>query len=194
VQIPDYQSRRIDLYDSLLLIGKPDLSPYGFKRTRTVYEHELRLPKRSAPPNEAAVRSKADAVLAEGVTAAVPVTLDVERYSIDVRLDQNHINPDRSTVAANILKLEQIIGWFKDEAPTLNVGFYDRSGHTGPGSQIFRPIVVPRATFRMFCIHEPCGLSAEFALRHGTTNCLALFRGKRCAPSVQPRPPTRAWG
>jgi hypothetical protein len=115
----------IDLYDSLLFIGKPDLSPYGFKRTRTVYEHELRLPKRSAPPNEAAVRSKADAVLAEGVTAAVPVTLDVERYSIDVRLDQNHINPDTSTVDANILKLEQIIGWFKDEAPTLKVGFYD---------------------------------------------------------------------
>jgi hypothetical protein len=26
---------------------------------------------------------------------------------------------------ANVLKLEQIIGWFKDEAPTLKVGFYD---------------------------------------------------------------------
>jgi hypothetical protein len=106
------------LYDSLLFIGKPDLSPYGFKRSRTVYEHEL-------PPNEAAVRSKARAVLAEGVTAAVPVILDVEQYSVDVRLDISHINPDTSTVDANILKLEQIIGWFKHEAPTLKVGFYD---------------------------------------------------------------------
>ena len=34
------------LYDSLLFIGKPDLSPYGFKRTRTVYETELWPPKR----------------------------------------------------------------------------------------------------------------------------------------------------
>jgi hypothetical protein len=113
------------LYDSLLFIGKPDLSPYGFKRARTVYEHELWPPKRSATPNETAVRSKARAVLAEGVTAAVPVMLDVEQYSVDVRLDLSHINPDTSTVDANMLKLEQIIGWFKDEAPTLKVGFYD---------------------------------------------------------------------
>ena len=35
------------------------------------------------------------------------------------------INPDTSTVDANIRKLEQIIGWFKHEAPTLKVGFYD---------------------------------------------------------------------
>src|SRR6516164_2543897 len=70
----------IDLYDSLLFTGKPDLSPYGLKRARTVYEAELWPPKRSAIPNETAVRSKARAVLAEGVTAAVPVILDVEQY------------------------------------------------------------------------------------------------------------------
>jgi hypothetical protein len=115
----------IDLYDSLLFIGKPDLSPYGFKRSRTVDETELWPPKRSAPPNEAAVRSKANAVLAEGVTATVPVILDVEQYSVDVRLDISRINLDTSTVDANILNLKQIIGWFKDEAPRLEVGFYD---------------------------------------------------------------------
>jgi hypothetical protein len=119
----------ISLYDSLLFIGKPDLSPYGFKRSRTVYENELWPPKADyTTPNEAAVRSKARAVLAEGVTAAVPVILDVEQYSVDVRLDASHINPDTSTVDANILKLQQIIGWFKDEAPTLKVGFYDVAG------------------------------------------------------------------
>jgi hypothetical protein len=114
-----------DLYDSLLFIGKPNLSRYGFKLARTVYENELWPPKRSAIPNETAVRSKARAVLAEGVTAAVPVILDVEQYSVDVRLDISHINPDTSTVDSNILKLEQIIGWFKNEAPTLQVGFFD---------------------------------------------------------------------
>ena len=116
----------IDLYDSLLFIGKPDLSRYSFKRSRTVYQNELWPSKADyTTPNEAAVRSKADAVLADGVTAAVPVILDVELYSVDVRLDPSHINPDTSIVDANILKLEQIIGWFKDEAPTLKVGFYD---------------------------------------------------------------------
>jgi hypothetical protein len=114
-----------DLYDSLLFIGKPDLSHYGLKRSRTVYEAELWPPRRSTIPNEAAVRSKAVAVLAEGVTAEAPVILDVEQYSVDVRLDASRINPDTSTVDANILKLEQIIGWFKDEAPALKVGFYD---------------------------------------------------------------------
>src|SRR2546430_1272843 len=115
-----------DLYDSLLFIGKPDLSPYGFKRSRTVYQNELWPPKADyTTPNEAAVRSKARAVLAEGVTAAVPVILDVEQYSVDVRLDISHINRDTSIVDANIRKLEQIIGWFKHEAPTLKVGFYD---------------------------------------------------------------------
>jgi hypothetical protein len=114
-----------DLYDSLLFIRKADLSRYGLKRARTVYENELWPPKRSAIPNEAAVRSKARAVLAEGVTAAVPVILDVEQYSVDVRLDISHINPDTSSVDANILKLQQIIGWFKNEAPTLQVGFFD---------------------------------------------------------------------
>ena len=120
-----------DLYDSLLFIGKPELSRYGLKRARTVYENELWPPKRSAIPNETAVRSKARAVLAEGVTAAVPVILDVEQYSVDVRLDISHINPDTSTVDANILKLEQIIGWFKNEAPTLQVGFYDVAAPVG---------------------------------------------------------------
>jgi len=114
------------LYDSLLFIGKPDLSPYGFKRSRTVYQNELWPPKAEyTTPNEPAVRSKARAVLAAGVTAAVPVILDVEQYSVDVRLDISHINPDTSTVDANIRKLEQIISWFRDEAPTLKVGFYD---------------------------------------------------------------------
>src|SRR5215471_8933011 len=112
-----------DLYDSLLFIGKPDLSRYGLKRARTVYEHELGLPK--PIPDETIVRSKARAVLAEGVTAAVPVILDVEGYSVDVRSDISHINSDASTVDSNIVKLEQIIGWFKNEAPTLQVGFFD---------------------------------------------------------------------
>jgi hypothetical protein len=115
----------IDLYDSLLFTGKPDLSRYGLKRARIVYEAELWPPIRSAIPNEAVVRSKADAVLAEGVTPAVPVILDVEQYSVDVRLNASHINPDTSAIDANILKLEQIIDWFKDEAPTLQVGFFD---------------------------------------------------------------------
>ncbi len=123
--------RTISLYDSLLFFGKPDLSPYGVKRCRTVYEQELWPPKRSAIPNEAAVRSKARAVFAEGVTAAVPVILDVEQYSVDVRLDISHIDPDTSTVDANILKLEQIIDWFKDEAPTLKVGYFDVAAPVG---------------------------------------------------------------
>jgi hypothetical protein len=115
----------IDLYDSLLFTGKPDLSRYGLKRARIVYEAELWPSKRSAIPNEAVVRSKANAVLAEGVTPAVPVILDVEQYSVDVRLNASHINPDTSAIDANILKLKQIIDWFKDEAPTLPVGFFD---------------------------------------------------------------------
>ena len=67
----------------------------------------------------------------KAITAAVPVILDVEQYSVDVRLDISHINPDTSTVDSNILKLEQIIGWFKNEAPTLQVGFYDVAAPVG---------------------------------------------------------------
>jgi len=113
------------VYDSLLFIGKPDLSRHGFKRSRTVYESELWPPKADRKtPNEAAVRSKARAVLAEGVTPSVPVILDVEQYSTDIRLDLSHIHSDTSIVDANIRKLERIIGWFKHEAPKLEVGFY----------------------------------------------------------------------
>ena len=96
----------MDFYDSLLFLGKPDLSPYGFKPARTVYQTELWQPKTDyTTPNEAAVRSKADAVLAEGVTAAVPVILDVEQYSVDRRLNPSHISPDTSTVDANIFEV-----------------------------------------------------------------------------------------
>jgi len=45
---PKAKAARFDLYDSLLFVGKPDLSHYGFKRSRTVYENELWPPKRSA--------------------------------------------------------------------------------------------------------------------------------------------------
>src|SRR5262245_19864662 len=73
------------LYDSLLFVGKPDLSPYDFKGSRTVYQNELWPPKADyTTPNEAAVRSKARAVLAEGVTAAVP-----DRKS--TRLNSSHL-------------------------------------------------------------------------------------------------------
>jgi hypothetical protein len=114
------------LYDSLLFIGKPDLSPYGFRRSRTVYENQLWPSKEDRKtPNEAAVRFRARAVVAERVTAAVPVILDVEQYSLDARVDISHINPDKSTVDANILKMQKIIGWFKQEAPTLEIGYYD---------------------------------------------------------------------
>jgi hypothetical protein len=122
---PRAKAARFDVYDSLLFVDKPDLSPYGLKRARTVYESELWPPRRSATPNEAAVRSRAQAVLAEGVNAEEPVILDVEQYSVDTRLDGSHIEGNTSAVDANIIKLEQIIGWFKDEAPTLQVGFYD---------------------------------------------------------------------
>jgi hypothetical protein len=40
------EGETFDLYDSLLFIGKPDLSPYGIKRVRTVHENELWPPKR----------------------------------------------------------------------------------------------------------------------------------------------------
>src|SRR5262245_51253329 len=120
------------LYASLLFVGKPNLSFYVMYRSRTVYQNVL-LPATAyyITPNEPAVRSKARALLAEGITAAVPVILDVEQYSVDVRLDIAHINPDTSTVDANILKLKQIISWFKDEAPTLQVGFYDVAATVG---------------------------------------------------------------
>src|SRR3974390_2550511 len=82
----------LGLYDSLLFVGKPDLSPYGFKSARTVYQTELWPPKADyTTPNESAVRSKADAVLAEGGTAAGPGILDVEQYSVDLRLAPSHI-------------------------------------------------------------------------------------------------------
>jgi hypothetical protein len=115
-----------EFYESLLFIGKPDLSSYGFKQSRTVYESELWPPNADRiTPNEAAVRSKARSVLAEGITADVPVILDVEQYSTDVRLDPSHLNPQTSIVDANIRKLERIIAWFKHEAPKLEVGFFD---------------------------------------------------------------------
>lgn len=46
-------------------------------------------PKRSAMPNEAAVRSRADAVLAEAATAKGPIILDVEQYLVDIRSDRH---------------------------------------------------------------------------------------------------------
>jgi hypothetical protein len=116
----------LELYDSLLFIGKPDLSRYGLKRSRTIYQNELWPAKADyTTPNEAAIRSKADAVLAERVTPAVPIILDVEQYTTDVRLDISHINPNTSAADADIRKLGQIISWFKNEAPALKVGFFD---------------------------------------------------------------------
>ena len=118
-------SQAFGIYDSLLFVGKPDLSPYGLKRSRTVYETELWPPAADRQtPNEATIRSKARAVLAEGVTPSVPVILDVEQYPTDIRLDLSHINPGTSIVDASIRKLERIVGWFKHEAPKLEVGFY----------------------------------------------------------------------
>ncbi len=107
------------LYDALLFTGKSDLSPYGIKPNRTVYMGELwpgSLDRSS--PNEAAIRACAGGVLAEGVTAAVPVQLDIEQWPTDIRANTT------AAADASIAKLLQSLAWFNDAAPGLDVGFY----------------------------------------------------------------------
>jgi hypothetical protein len=109
------------VYDALFFAGQPDLRPYGMCRNYLINGAWL-FPDGTTdftgPPQEATTREEADATLAAGVTSVVPVQLDLESWPIDIRVATT------AAVDVSIGRFVQAMGWFKSQAPTLNVGWY----------------------------------------------------------------------
>jgi hypothetical protein len=131
------------LYDAMAFVGKPDLSSFGIERNRIFYSAELWIGGLDRTnPDEPSIRAAADTALDENVTAAVPIQLDIEHWATDTRTNTT------GTVDASVAKLVQAIAWFKDQAPTLDVGYYSIvpiRDYWSPVNQLPDPIAAWRA-------------------------------------------------
>jgi hypothetical protein len=111
--------RKFTVYDALLFDGKPNLRAYGIRPDFSVPGGWLWPPGTTdfSEPNEAATRETAEYVASSGY--AGPVQLDIEHWYWDIRYSST------ATVDVSLAKLRQVLAWFKDEAPGLDlVGYY----------------------------------------------------------------------
>ena len=114
-----FSASAFTVYDELLFINKPDLTPYGLKKNQIFYESDLFPLGQYSQPNEAAVRAAARRLVDSGYPTNEPVQLDIEFWEWDTHWATDAVAAD----AMN--KLIQIIRWFKNEAPQYTkVGYY----------------------------------------------------------------------
>lgn len=115
------RERPFVVYDALLFVGKPDLASYGFKKNHIIYTWYLWPPGtdlNNPPnplPNEEYARTQARQAI--GRSDDNLVQLDIEHWETDSRIPG--VN-----VMESISFLRQELGWVKNEAPKLKVGYY----------------------------------------------------------------------
>lgn len=104
--------REFVIFDATLYKQKPDLTRYGFKSVSMVYKHMM-WPIESdgaTPPDRGLVRKAAQASESTGIAV-----LDVEHWPLA---------GDSAVVQESIRKYETLIEWFKEDAPSVKVGYY----------------------------------------------------------------------
>lgn len=108
----DPPHRPFFVFDGTLYRSKPDLSVYGIRPVNIIYTGRLWPDKArmSDLPHEQTVRGLASEARAGSITI-----LDVEHWPL---------RGDTSLVRENIKKYAQLIRWFRDEAPTVKLGYY----------------------------------------------------------------------
>jgi hypothetical protein len=136
------QAATFKLYDSLIYAGKPDLTPYGVHKSKTVYERELCPPGDGfpsgrcvmedgtwAPPKEERVKSVMQAAARDGNEIVV---LDIECWPLQIFPDSKPIAGQpclrKVPTIADISKFAgyyaKVATWAKEAAPTVSIGFY----------------------------------------------------------------------
>ena len=110
------------LYDALLYIGKPDLTPLGIQNIYTAYENFFfdswsvdPAIQATAAPSETATRAVARRAIAAGDQTVV---IDIECWPVDIR------TATAQQVQQSIQWFTQVIGWLRSEAPSLKIGIY----------------------------------------------------------------------
>src|SRR5205085_8896402 len=104
--------------DALIFQNKPDLSSYGILKDWLVYGSSMWPPGTTdfSTPNQQYTRLAADDVINANYHGIVQ--LDLESWPYDIR------SSSTSAVDQGVSNLRQVIQWFKNEAPSLSVGFY----------------------------------------------------------------------
>lgn len=117
VSTPDFR-----VFDSLLYVGKPNLSPLGMQHIYTAYENFFfdswsadPAIQATAAPSEAATRAVARQAIAAGDQTVV---IDIECWATDIR------TASLAQVQTTIQWFTQVIGWLRSEAPSLKIGIY----------------------------------------------------------------------
>lgn len=103
------------IFDGTLYVGKPDLSVYGIKPIKIIYESTLIDGSKGSEKKPNQVRIKKIAREIDG--AGKIVLLDIECWPLTERWADGH-------AAENIEKYLTVLKWFKEAAPMSLVGYY----------------------------------------------------------------------
>lgn len=124
------------LYDAMKYSGKPDLAPQGIAPTKIFYHSDLWAgATETDSPYKTAIEACAGGAISAGVTSAIPLQLDIEKWVLDIRASQ------MDSVTSGVGKMTQAIAWFKSAAPFLNVGIYAYA----PLRDYWAPVAGPQA-------------------------------------------------
>lgn len=105
---------RCAIYDGTVYVGKP-VDRKGLLDIHIVYEGDLwdpRLPKAPYPS-----RRRVEVAAKDAAARNVPLVLDIERWRVDNTATDEFV---RQTIA----KLVEIIGWARQAAPTVKLGYF----------------------------------------------------------------------
>lgn len=111
---PVSEQKQFIVFDGLLYANKPDFAKYGIQPLSIIYPGQFgndwfKTPTRL--PEKDAVQQVSRQAQAKAGHAAI----DIEHWPL---------HGDGQEVGRSILKFLTVLGWFKEAAPGLNVGFY----------------------------------------------------------------------
>jgi hypothetical protein len=106
------------VFDGTLYQNKPDLSQFGVKPIRIIYEHEFydAGQNRDLLPAKSRVQSVASSMKASGI----PAVIDIERWPTSPSFHKISV----AAAQESIQKYATVLGWFREAAPGLQFGLY----------------------------------------------------------------------
>lgn len=114
----EVSSSKFKVFDGTLYRDKPDLGRYGIYPIEILYATRFWPDTRSVRameqlPDERRVRRAAR----EALAAKHPVVIDIEHWPLD---------GDDMQLHANLAKYATVLQWLRNEAPDLNLGYFER--------------------------------------------------------------------
>lgn len=119
------------VFDATQYSGKPDLVPYGIESVHVVYESAFW--RKGMSRDRLPAKHRVQELARKAIAKNEIVVLDIERW---------RLHGDSAVVAENIRKYITVMQWFREAAPSLQVGYFGILPVAGDGRAM-----LPRSSY-----------------------------------------------